>query len=91
MTRHEAWDEFLTSLYSSAISAHRDSKECEYQKQRQARIDEDLSTNLTAEDKFFVEEILFELGVAGERETEVVYRQGLQDSVWLLKHLGVLA
>ena len=37
-----------------------------------------------------VDEVLFELGVAAEREAELLYRQGLKDCVWLLKNLGVL-
>lgn len=91
MTNHEEWNEFLGNLVSNAIAEHKSSKEYEYRKQRQAQIDELLTTNLTYNEKTMVEEVLFELALAAERETEVVYRQGLQDCVWLLKSLGVLA
>ncbi|WP_255225803.1 hypothetical protein [Lutispora saccharofermentans] len=37
------------------------------------------------------EKILFDLGLAAEHETEVIYHQGLKDCVWPLKNLGVLA
>ena len=50
-----------------------------------------LTTNLTKEEKVMVEEVLFELGVAADHESESLYQQGLKDCVWLLKNLGVLA
>ncbi|MCL2884813.1 MAG: hypothetical protein FWF49_04950 [Oscillospiraceae bacterium] len=91
MTNQQEWHEFLDNLLENAIAGHRKSKEYGYLKQRQEQIDEMLETNLTADEKDFVGEILFEVGLAAERETEVVYHQGLQDGVWLLKNLGVLA
>ena len=92
MTNMEEWDKFLENLHSNAISAHKNSKEYEYQKQRQEQqIDEFLSTNLSGDQKYLVDELLLELGLAHEREAEIIYRQGMKDSVWLLKNLGVLA
>jgi len=91
MTNMEEWDKFLENLHSNALSAHRNSKEYDYQTQRRTQIDELLATSLSGEQKHFVEEILFEMGLEQERESGIVYRQGLRDSVWLLKHLGVLA
>ena len=81
----------MNDLLSNAIVRRKNSKEYEYLKQRREQIDELLTTMLTEGDKVFAEEILFELGVAAERETEVAYRQGFKDCVWLLKNLGVLA
>lgn len=43
------------------------------------------------DEKEFVEEILFKLGLTAERETEVAYHQGFEDGVWLLKNLGLVA
>ena len=91
MTITKEWDEFLSNLHTEAISIHRSTIEHEYQKQRRQEIDMLLYTNLLDEQKRLVDEILGELGLANERESEVVYQQGLRDSVWLLKHLGVLA
>lgn len=91
MSRSAEWNEFLDHLLSNAIKEHRESKEYEYQKQRQEQIADFLSTNFTVDQKSNVEEILFELAVAAERESELVYQQGLKDCVWLLKNLGVLA
>ena len=91
MTNPEQWNEFLDSLISNAMQTHHLSRECEYLKQRQAQIDEMLTTHFDDDQKIFVEEILFEFGLAAERETEIVYRQGLKDCVWLLKNLNVLS
>ena len=90
MTNNEERNEFLNCLLSNAIQKHMDSKEWDYLKRRKIQIDEILTANLTADQKTLVEEIQFELGLAAERETEIVYHQGLQDCVWLLKNLGVL-
>ena len=91
MTNQEEWNEFLSNLLSNAIAGYKNSKEYEYRKQFQKQIDEFLTTNLTCDQKTSIEEILFEFGTAAERESEVVYQQGLRDCVWLLKSLGVLA
>jgi len=91
MTNTEEWNEFLTNLHSNAISARKKSREYKCQKQRQEQIDELLSANLSGDQKHFADEILFELDLAYERESGRVYRQGLKDSVWILKNLGVLA
>lgn len=91
MNNNEEWNEFLNNLISNEIDEHRNSKEDEYLKARQEHIDEILTTNLTADQKVMVEEILFETGLASERETEIVYRQGFKDCVWLLKNLGLVA
>jgi len=91
MTNTEEWNEFLENLHSNAIVIYKKTPEYRRQKQRQEQIDDMLSNELTRDQKHFVEEILLELGIANEREAEIVYRQGLKDSVWLLKNLGVLA
>jgi len=91
MNNQNEWNEFLDNLLSNAIAEHKNSKEYEYVKQRQEHIDEMLTTNLTEDEKVFVEEILFELGLIAERETEVVYQQGFKDCVWLLRNLGLVA
>lgn len=85
------WNEFLSTLVSNAIQAHRKTTEYEYVKNRQEHIDEILTTNLTHDQREMVDEILFEYGLSAERETEVVYQQGIADCVCLLKQLGVLS
>ena len=91
MSSHDEWNELLKNLFSNAIRNHKETLEGEYANQRQMQIDEMLTTNLTKDEKNLIDEILFELGLAAERETEAIYRQGLKDCIWLLKNLGVLA
>ena len=50
-----------------------------------------LTTNLTRDQKDMIDEVLLELGLGQKRETELIYRQGLKDCVWLLGNLGLLA
>ena len=90
MTRNEEWNEFLGNLLSCALKNLQATKEYEYREKRQEEIDEMLTTNLTKDEKVMVDEVLYELGLAEEHETELIYRQGLQDCVWLLKSLGLL-
>ena len=91
MTNQEEWNEFINNLVTNAITDCKDKQESKYLQERQLQIDEFLTANLTADQKTFMEEVLFETGLIGERQTEVVYRQGLKDCVWLLKCLGVIA
>ena len=91
MTNQQEWSEFINHLCSHAVDGHRNSQEYEYIQQQREQIGEMLTTNLTLDQKEVVDEMLFDLGMIAERETEVVYRQGLSDCVLLLKNLGVLA
>ena len=91
MNRSTEWNEFLGNLLSCAMKRQEDTKEFEYLKQHREHIDEMLDTNLTDDQKMMVDEVLYESGLAAERESEIVYQQGLKDCVWLLKNLGVLA
>jgi len=91
MNNKKEWNEFLNNLLSNAITDHKKSEEYKHIKQRQEHIDEMLTTNLMEDQKAFVDEVIFELGLIAERETEVVYRQGFKDCVWLMKELGMVA
>lgn len=91
MTRNEEWNEFLGNLLSCALKNLQATKEYQYLEKRQEEIDEMLTTNLTKNEKVKVDEVLYELGLAEEHETELLYRQGIKDCVWLLKNLGLLA
>ena len=91
MNRNDEWNEFQRNLMSCTLNSLNATDEYEYRKKRQEELDEMLTTNLTSIEKDMVDEVLFELGVAAEREAELLYRQGLKDCVWLLKNLGVLA
>lgn len=91
MTRNEEWNEFLGNLLSCSLKNLQATKEYEYRRKQQEHIDEMLTTNLTRDQKDMIDEVLFELGLAGEHEIELIYRQGLKDGVWLLKNMGLLA
>ena len=91
MTNHEEWNEFLDNMLSNTIGKYKESTEYEYIKKQQEEIDMIFRDNLTVDQKELVEECMFEIGLVADRETEVVYKQGLKDCVWLLKLLGVLA
>lgn len=91
MSKHEEWNEFLGNLLSCNLKGLQTTREYEYRRERQEHIDEMLTTNLTSDQKNMVDEVLYELGLEAEHETETLYRQGLMDCVWLLKNLGVLA
>ena len=91
MSRAQEWDEFLDNLFAGAVAGYKNSREYELLRKRQEQLDELLTTNLSADDKAFVEEILFEVNLIAEREAEAVYHQGIKDCIWLLKNLGGLA
>lgn len=91
MSKDEEWNEFLSNLLSCALKNLQATKEYEYRKKRQEHIDEMLTTNLTNDQKDMIDEVLFELGLAQDHETELIYRQGLKDCIWLLNNLGLLA
>lgn len=90
MTNHEKWNEFLSNLRATAQAAFENTQEYEYQKQHRQQIDELLDTNLTRDEKFFLDEILQELDAVNQREVAAMYRQGFKDCVWLLKDMGVI-
>ena len=91
MNNKQEWNEFLNNLLSNAIAEYKDSEEYKHIKQRKEHIDEMLTTNLTQDEKEFIEEILFELGLMVESEMEIAYHQGIKDGIWLLKNLGLVA
>ncbi|KAA3388034.1 hypothetical protein [Akkermansia muciniphila] len=90
MYKDEKWNEFLNNLLSCALKNLQATKEYEYRRKRQEHIDEMLTTNLTRDQKDMIDEVLFEFGLVQERETELLYRQGLKDCVWVLNKLGLL-
>lgn len=91
MTNREEWNEFRDNLLINAIESYRHTPEYEYIKKQREEIELMLHSNLTTDQEELVEECLFDIAAMAERESEVAYRQGLKDGVWLLKKLGVLA
>ena len=81
------WNEFLYQRFSNAINEH---KKSTHWKERLEQIDECLNTRLTAEQKSFVDQILFEMGTSAEQEAKAVYLQGYKDCISLLKSIDLL-
>lgn len=84
------WNELLESLSACAVKKYQMSVEYRHWKRRLEQIDEFLTTNLTADQKTLVEEILFEMGTAEERQQQILYKQGIMDGVWMLKQMRVV-
>lgn len=92
MKRHsENWNEFLNQLQSNATQQYEETKEYEYWQLQYAEIDMLLRDNLREDQKEMVDDCIYQIGMAAEREAQLYYRQGLKDCMWLLKTLGVLA
>lgn len=90
MNFSDEWEAFTQTLVARAIGNYRNSEEYTYYRHRAKDIDELLSNSLCEDEKDLVDKVLFELDAAADRETEVVYRQGLRDGVFILKSLGML-
>lgn len=50
-----------------------------------------MSNELTTDQNIFIEEIIYEMITFYSREADLMYHQGMKDSVWMLKTLVVLA
>lgn len=90
MNFSKEWEAFTQALVARAVGIYRSSEEYTYYRHRAKDIDELLSNSLCEDEKALVDNILFELSAAADRETEIVYRQGLRDSVTILKSLGAI-
>lgn len=91
MNDNEEWQELLNYLISNAIEMYKSSKEYEGIKKQYNEMDSLLRDKFTVNQKGLIEECIYEIGLAAEHESEVVYQQGMKDCVWLLKNLGVIS
>lgn len=87
----QVWQEFAETLVGKALDKQKETEAHRYRKQREKEIDEMLEVNLTRDEKVLVDEVMFELGVASDKEGVMLYQRGLQDGMCLLKRLGVIA
>ena len=90
MSNNERWKEFLHNLLSDSSEAYTKTKEYEYWEKQCDEIDMLLRDSLKPEQKEIVEECIYDIELASDREVELAYQQGMKDCVWLLKNLGVL-
>ena len=91
MSNHEGWNEFLGNMINCTTSTYKKSTEYEYIRKKQEDIYMLFHDNLDIDERGFVEECIFELGLMANRESEILYRQGMRDCIFILKELGVLA
>lgn len=91
MNRCEEWKFFIEQMQDAATKEYCSTREYELRQTRQAHLDDMMSNELTADQKVFIEEILFEIISFHDREADLLYRQGMKDCVWMLKNLGVIA
>ena len=89
MNFSENWDTFVQTLAAHAVGTYRNSSEYAYYRHRQEDMEEILTNSLVKDEKKLVDEVLLELEARTDREMEVVYRQGLRDSVTILRTLGI--
>lgn len=90
MNRLEEWNLFVKKLQESTLKAYSSTYEYELRKTRQAYLDDMMSNELTADQRVCIEEILVEIISFHNRESALLYQQGMKDCVWLLRNLGVL-
>lgn len=91
MTKNEEWNEFQGTLLNHALNEHKKTKEYEHLTQRREHILEMIDSDIAPSVKPAMEEMLYELALYAERETELGYKQGMKDCIFILKNLGVLA
>lgn len=91
MNRCEEWKFFIEQLQESALKEYHSTREYELRKMRQEYLDDMMSNELSSDQRTFIEEILYEIISFHDREADLLYQQGLKDSVWILRALGVLA
>jgi len=90
MSNQEEWNEFLGNLFNNAIQEYQDSDEFKFLREKREQIDKRLSEKHLEEKEKFYDDFVFEMGLDEERKTEVLYRKGLKDCIFILKELGVL-
>lgn len=91
MDRQKKWNEFLEELQECALKNREETVEYQFYLHRMEDMYQMMVDHLTGDQKQMMEEVLFEVGLQGEREGRWLYRQGMEDCVWLLRHMGVLA
>jgi len=85
MRNNKEWSDIMDNLLASALEAYQQSAEFEYARHQREEIEALLENNLVADDRAFVEAVLFDLGTITDKETEVAYRQGFGDCIWVLR------
>lgn len=91
MNQADCWNQFLDNLLTGGMERYHHTQEYAYRHRREKQLSQIMRDNLTEDEKQCMDEILLELGEHTKQDSELIYRQGFQDCVWLLRQLGVLA
>lgn len=89
--RHEEWTILVNTLYEKALKALENSPEGRVRQELRRQADDFLTWNLSGSQQEILSDLLCQLEADAARTAEVLYRRGIQDGIWLLKNLGVLA
>ena len=91
MSFEEAWGEFINDRFCNAVNEeYKKSAKYKQQAVKQGQLDEFMNTQLSAEQKAFLENILFEIGLLADHKAQFVYSQGYKDCISLLKSVDLL-
>jgi len=82
---------FIDELLSRAVEEFKSTDEYDLLKEKLDAMERDCDTMFTKEEKDFAVECFELILEVDSKEEQYVYRKGLQDCVFILKNLGVLA
>ena len=91
MTFDEEFEYFTDQLLENATSEFRKTEEYELLKEKVEQMNRDCEVMLTEDQRVFAEECFDLIMDADSRQENFTYRKGLNDCVFILKRLGVLA
>lgn len=91
MTRQESWSEYLGSMIDIASEEFRNTSEYACQQEKRGILDQWIESLYPDEKRQFYENCAVELLLDADRKAEFYYRQGMKDSVSIMRELGVLS
>jgi len=91
MSVNKEFDFFVDELLSRAVEEFKSTDEYDLLKEKLDAMERDCDTMFTKEEKDFAIECFELILEVDSKEEQYVYRKGLQDCVFILKNLGVLA
>lgn len=91
MDLDQAYDLFLSELYSNATKAFYETEIGRMLHEQGQQMTDEIETNLSAREKDVTYSCLERLLDACGKEAEFAYRQGIRDGIIILKRLGVFA
>lgn len=91
MTNKEEFEYFVEQLHNNAVKEFNATEQYSQLREKSDRMDMDCETILNPGEQIFVTECFDLISDIDSQKQHYVYRQGLLDSVKILKWLGVLA